>query len=116
MPLWKLISFSAGGDPDAEPGARLTCHLIRRLFKKAYSPPGVYHIGNPPAVPANSTTRRNMYYIKYPCDRHLLSAIHSGMRVEAILAVLKGFLVIGKFGMVCHLIKSHLHITILNFF
>lgn len=89
---------SAGGDPDAEPGARLTCHLIRRLFKKAYSPPGVYHIGNPPAVPANSTTRRNMYYIKYPCDRHLLSAIHSGMRVEAILAVLKGFLVIGKFG------------------
>lgn len=88
--------ISAGGDADAEPGARLTCHLIRRLFKKAYSPPGVYHVGNPPALPANSTSRRNMYYIKYPCDRHLLSAIHSGMRVEAILAVLKGFLVLGN--------------------
>ncbi|GFR15875.1 mediator of RNA polymerase II transcription subunit 12-like protein, partial [Trichonephila clavata] len=82
---------TGGGHPEAIPGARLTCHLLRRLFKKPYSPPGNMSAGS-------SNQRRRMYQIKYSCDRHLLSATHSGMQVEAILAVLKAIMVLVTVG------------------
>lgn len=88
-----IASFSAGGNqPEAGPGARLTCHLLRRLCKKAYSPPSIIHMGSI----TSGSQRKRIYHIKYPCDRNLLSATHSGMQVEAILAVLKAIMVLGK--------------------
>ncbi|GFV97760.1 mediator of RNA polymerase II transcription subunit 12-like protein [Trichonephila clavipes] len=82
---------TGGNNPEAIPGARLTCHLLRRLFKKPYSPPGNMSSGS-------SNQRRRMFQIKYSCDRHLLSASHSGMQVEAILAVLKAIMVLVTVG------------------
>ncbi|XP_064639525.1 mediator of RNA polymerase II transcription subunit 12-like protein isoform X2 [Lineus longissimus] len=75
---------SAGGDQDAEPGARLTCHLLLRLFKTDQS---------------DSTSpfpnMKNMCNIKASCDRHLLAAAHDSITVGAVLAVLKAILVLG---------------------
>ncbi|KAL1427761.1 hypothetical protein MTO96_003108 [Rhipicephalus appendiculatus] len=84
-----LLSASPVGgdaDQDAELGARLTCHLLLRLFRTVDSTP-----------PAGSATPlpRPLFLIRSPCDRHLLSAAHSSMRVEPVLAVLKAILLLG---------------------
>ncbi|XP_013408892.1 mediator of RNA polymerase II transcription subunit 12-like protein [Lingula anatina] len=75
---------SAGGDQDAEPGARLTCHLLLRLFKSDSD-------NNTPFPSSKSSS-----YIKASCDRHLLSAAHNGITVGPMLAVLKAMLVLGN--------------------
>lgn len=72
------------GDQDAESGARLTCHLLLRLFRTV----------DPCPAPSLS---RPLFLIRSPCDRHLLSAAHSSMRVEPVLAVLKAILLLGQF-------------------
>ncbi|CAG5131136.1 unnamed protein product, partial [Candidula unifasciata] len=70
------------GDAEAEPGARLSCHLLLRLFKPSYliaSHCGLSGVKNPPLI-------RNS------CDRHLLEAAHLFIGVGPMLAVLKAML------------------------
>lgn len=95
-----------GGDLEAEPGARLTCHLLLCLFRTSELPLSSATVTSTPATtlysltspgPANLTPNlsRPTYVIKHPCDRYLLAAAHSCMRVEAVIAVLKAILVLG---------------------
>ncbi|XP_046669089.1 mediator of RNA polymerase II transcription subunit 12 isoform X4 [Homalodisca vitripennis] len=79
-------------DVDTEAGARLTCHLLLRLFKTIEVPqPALYSVGTSPhPVPSNS-----VYNIKLSCDRHLLAAAHNNIQVGPVLAVLKAILVVG---------------------
>lgn len=93
-----------GGDQEAEPGARLTCHLLLCLFRTSEPPLSSSTVTSTPATtlysltspgPANLTPTRPTYLIKHPCDRYLLAAAHSCMRVEAVIAVLKAILVLG---------------------
>ena len=74
----------AGADQDAESGARLTCHLLLRLFK--VSPNGSW------SYPGNQ--KRGMY-VKASSDRHMLAARHNNIDVGAVLAVLKAMLALG---------------------
>lgn len=74
----------SGGDPDAETGARLTCHLLLRLFQMMNISPGY-------ALDA----RRGAVYVKSSCDRHLLEAAHKRINVGAVVAVLKAILMLG---------------------
>ena len=74
------------GDQDAEPGARLTCHLLLRLFQTVNVLPGS-------AVDSS----KNALYIKSTCDRHLLESSHNTIPVGAVLAILKAMLVLGTY-------------------
>lgn len=81
----------------------MTCHLLLRLFKTELSgnasPSSVglaYHsLAGPGNIVALPPTHRPVYIIKSPCDRHLLAAARNGIRVEAVLTVLKAILVLG---------------------
>ncbi|XP_067668814.1 mediator of RNA polymerase II transcription subunit 12-like protein [Haliotis asinina] len=77
---------SAGGDQDAEPGARLTCHLLLRLFK-------THDLVLP--QPTYGGGIRNPPMIKASCDRHLLEASHDSITIGPVMAVLKAMLVMG---------------------
>lgn len=79
-----FLEVTTGGDPDAELGARLTCHLLLRLFQMMNTMPGY--------VPDN---RKNSVYVKSSCDRHLLEAEHKRINVGAVVAVLKAILMTG---------------------
>ncbi|GAB6019774.1 hypothetical protein CHUAL_001322 [Chamberlinius hualienensis] len=80
-------------DQDAEPGARLTCHLLLRLFKTAEFPqPQCYSLGTSPGpIP----TKKPNYTIKLSCDRHLLAAAHYSISFGAVLVALKAILFLG---------------------
>ena len=80
-----VCSVGSGGDPDCEPGARLTCHLLLRLFQMMNAMPG--------CVPDN---RKNVMYVKLSCDRHLLEAAHKRINIGAVVAVLKAILMLGE--------------------
>uniref|UniRef100_A0A8B9TIC6 Mediator complex subunit 12L n=1 Tax=Anas platyrhynchos TaxID=8839 RepID=A0A8B9TIC6_ANAPL len=67
---------AACGDPDAEPGARMTCRLLLHLFRT----PQVWKL-----FPG----------IRSSCDRHLLAAAHNSIEVGAVFAVLKAILMLG---------------------
>lgn len=74
------------------PGARLTCHLVLKLFKTIEIPqPGMYSVSTSPnpltAVGSSSN-------IKLSCDRHLLIGAHKNVPLEAVLAVLKAILIV----------------------
>ena len=105
-----LAPSSSEGADDAEPGARLTCHLLLCLFKTSETPlssntmtsfatssrysltsPGPLVLAQTPPNPS----QRPHYNIKYPCDRYLLAAAHSTLRIEIVLTVLKAILVLG---------------------
>ncbi|KAJ8310216.1 hypothetical protein KUTeg_012081 [Tegillarca granosa] len=73
---------TASGDTDAEPGARLTCHILLRLFKTS-------DMSLMSAQNGKSTCN-----IKASCDRHLLAAAHDSITVGPVLAVLKAMLVL----------------------
>lgn len=81
------FSLAAGavGDQDAEPGARLTCHLLLRLFQSVHVLPG-----------STAESRKNILGIKSSCDRHLLEAAHNSITVGAVVAVLKAILMLGE--------------------
>uniref|UniRef100_A0A8B9THL9 Mediator complex subunit 12L n=1 Tax=Anas platyrhynchos TaxID=8839 RepID=A0A8B9THL9_ANAPL len=66
---------AACGDPDAEPGARMTCRLLLHLFRT----PQVWKL-----FPG----------IRSSCDRHLLAAAHNSIEVGAVFAVLKAILIV----------------------
>ena len=45
--LLSSMWFTGDGNPEAEPGARLTCHLLLRILKNVESPqPSQYAAGN----------------------------------------------------------------------
>ena len=84
-----FVITSPGGtlmDPDAEPGARLMCHLLLRLFRTS----------DDITVAGGSETFRGDPIIKSSCNRHLLAAAHGSISIEALLAVLKSILLLGK--------------------
>uniref|UniRef100_A0A8C6N8Y5 Uncharacterized protein n=1 Tax=Melopsittacus undulatus TaxID=13146 RepID=A0A8C6N8Y5_MELUD len=75
---------AACGDPDAEPGARMTCRLLLHLFRTpqvCFFPQG---------------TGKLFPGIRSSCDRHLLAAAHNSIEVGAVFAVLKAILMLGK--------------------
>nr|CAD7411497.1 unnamed protein product [Timema cristinae] len=83
---------------EAEAGARLTCHLLLRLFKTVECPqPALYSVSkcsvstSPHPLPSAANLG---YSIKLSCDRHLLAAAHNNIRVGPVLAVLKAILVL----------------------
>ncbi|XP_063430577.1 mediator of RNA polymerase II transcription subunit 12-like protein isoform X5 [Mytilus trossulus] len=80
-----LAVKTASGDQDAEPGARLTCQILLRLFKTSdmntFSWCGSYG-------------KANVCNIKSSCDKHLLIAAHDSISVGPVLAVLKAMLVL----------------------
>ena len=79
--------------PETEAGARLSCHLLLRLFKTIECPqPGLYTVSTSPN-PVN--TPGPAHSIKLSCDRHLLAAAHKNIGVGPVLAVLKGILIVG---------------------
>ncbi|XP_032668438.1 mediator of RNA polymerase II transcription subunit 12 isoform X2 [Odontomachus brunneus] len=81
-------------DMEAEAGARLTCHLLLRLFKTVECPqPALYSVSTSPHPLPSGNSRG--YSIKLSCDRHLLAAAHNNIRVGPVLAVLKAILVVG---------------------
>ncbi|RWS13512.1 thyroid hormone receptor-associated protein-like protein [Dinothrombium tinctorium] len=108
--LPSLVTCAGVGNQFAERGARLSCHLLLSLFRTSEPPLSssvllstpattLYSLTSPgPSTLVNSTanpTQRSLYVIKHPCDRYLLAAAHSGMKVEAVLTVLKAILVLG---------------------
>uniref|UniRef100_A0A8C8SFF5 Mediator complex subunit 12L n=1 Tax=Pelusios castaneus TaxID=367368 RepID=A0A8C8SFF5_9SAUR len=74
---------AACGDPDAEPGARMTCRLLLHLFRT----PQLYLL---PQAAGKSVPG-----IRSSCDRHLLTAAHNSIEVGAVFAVLKAILMLG---------------------
>ena len=79
---------------EAEAGARLSIHLLRRLFGTVECfQPGYYTIASPRSYPVSPPG------VKLSCDRHLLASTHanvsSGIILGAIVAVLKALLVLG---------------------
>ncbi|KAK6194758.1 hypothetical protein SNE40_000324 [Patella caerulea] len=86
LPSLMAACPSAGGDQDAESGARLTCHLLLRLFKTS-------HLTQP--QPGLSSGSRNAPLIKSSADCHLLEAAHDSITVGGVLAVLKAILMLG---------------------
>lgn len=78
--------------PEAEAGARLSCHLLLRLFKTNEIPqPGFYSVSTSPNP---ITTPGPPCNIKLSCDRHLLAAAHKNITICPVLAVLKGILLV----------------------
>ncbi|XP_061493052.1 mediator of RNA polymerase II transcription subunit 12-like protein [Rhineura floridana] len=72
---------AACGDPDAEPGARMTCRLL-------------YHLFRTPEV-SLLPTGKSFPGIRSSCDRRLLTAAHNSIEVGAVFAVLKAILMLG---------------------
>uniref|UniRef100_A0A4W3IUW1 Mediator complex subunit 12L n=1 Tax=Callorhinchus milii TaxID=7868 RepID=A0A4W3IUW1_CALMI len=74
---------AACGDPDAEPGARMTCRLLLHLFR------------TPQVSPFPQANGKSAPGIRSSCDRHLLAAAHNSIEVGAVFAVLKAILMLG---------------------
>ncbi|NWS20748.1 MD12L protein, partial [Pachyramphus minor] len=74
---------AACGDPDAEPGARMTCRLLLHLFR------------TPQVCLFAQETGKLFPGIRSSCDRHLLAAAHNSIEVGAVFAVLKAILMLG---------------------
>jgi mediator of RNA polymerase II transcription subunit 12 len=105
-----LLAPCSDGAEDAESGARLTCHLLLCLFKTSEAPlssntmtsfatSSRYSLTSPGPLVLSTTppnpTQRPLYILKYSCDRYLLAAAHSTLRIEVVLTVLKAILVLG---------------------
>ncbi|KAA0189334.1 hypothetical protein HAZT_HAZT004835 [Hyalella azteca] len=81
------------GNPEVEPGARLSCHLLLRIFQSIdSSQPAQYCPGSPSSGSGGpGTIQRN---VRLSCDRHLLVAAHLTFRMEPVLAFLKAMLIV----------------------
>ncbi|XP_068810802.1 mediator of RNA polymerase II transcription subunit 12-like protein isoform X13 [Struthio camelus] len=75
---------AACGDPDAEPGARMTCRLLLHLFR------------TPQVCLFPQGSGKSFPGIRSSCDRHLLAAAHNSIEVGAVFAVLKAILMLGE--------------------
>ncbi|KAM3930465.1 mediator of RNA polymerase II transcription subunit 12-like protein [Leptodactylus fuscus] len=74
---------AACGDPDAEPGARMTCRLLLHLLR------------TPQISTYGGTNGKLAPGLCSSCDRHLLTAAHNSIEVGAVFAVLKAILMLG---------------------
>ena len=96
----------SGSDQDAEPGARLTCHLLLRLFSSSSlnylmslssnKQPTPQQASSTPHSSQPTTTQGAAVHIKLSCDKHLLTAAHGSITVGAVVAVLKALLMLGR--------------------
>lgn len=84
--FFSLIVSLGVENQDAEPGARLTCHLLLRLLDESTDVMSHDH---------SSVTRP----FKSSHDHHLLSAAHDSIGIGAVLAVLKAMLKLSEAGM-----------------
>ncbi|CAH2068907.1 unnamed protein product, partial [Iphiclides podalirius] len=76
--------------PSPDTGARLTCHLLLRLFKTVDTPqPGLYSVSTSPGPGGGAAG------VRLSCDRHLLAAAHKNIGVGPVLATLKAILMVG---------------------
>ncbi|XP_072935735.1 mediator of RNA polymerase II transcription subunit 12 isoform X2 [Epargyreus clarus] len=95
--LPSLVKACGGGTsgnpanaPSPDAGARLTCHLLLRLFKTVDTPqPGLYSVSTSPG-PGGAAAG-----VRLSCDRHLLAAAHKNIGVGPVLATLKAILMVG---------------------
>lgn len=75
---------------EVEASARLTCHILLRLFQAIeYPQPGMYSVSSP--IQSSGPMQSN---IKLSCDRLLLGGAHKAISVAPLLAVLKAILVV----------------------
>lgn len=75
---------------DHKASARLTCHILLRLFQAfEYPQPGMYSVSSP--IQNSGPMQSN---IKLSCDRLLLGGAHKAISVAPLLAVLKAILVV----------------------
>lgn len=89
-----MNACKAGRDitPIAEAGARLSIHLLFRMFKAIELPvPALYGM---PVITCPIKIPGPQCNIKLSCDRHLLASAHKNIAVGPVLAVLKGILVV----------------------
>lgn len=96
--IWNEGSRSEA-DPEAEAGARLTCHLVLRLFKTSDAPHPACYSNSSHSVNASphhtlQQSTSTSLGVKLACDRHLLAATHNSISVGPVLAVLKAILVL----------------------
>lgn len=76
---------------EVEASARLTCHILLRLFQAIeYPQPGMYSVSTSPI----QTSGPMLSNIKLSCDRLLLGGAHKNISVAPLLAVLKAILVV----------------------
>ncbi|XP_070173165.1 mediator of RNA polymerase II transcription subunit 12-like protein isoform X2 [Littorina saxatilis] len=76
----------SGGDTDAEPGARLSCHLLLRLFKPSLLTS---------QQSAGPYLTKTVPMVQEACDRQLLEASHGDVAVGPLSAILKAMLILG---------------------
>lgn len=78
---------------EVEASARLTCHILLRLFQAIEYPQpgcGMYSVSTSP-IQTSGPMHSN---IKLSCDRLLLGGAHKSISVAPVLAVLKAILVV----------------------
>ncbi|TRY73773.1 hypothetical protein TCAL_00950 [Tigriopus californicus] len=81
---------------ETERGARLSCQLLLKLFESVdIYQPTIHFNSNQSTSSCHSKQAAHPSGIYSSCDRHLLSSAHRNMTVGAIIAVLKGILVLG---------------------
>ncbi|CAH0406083.1 unnamed protein product [Chilo suppressalis] len=84
------VSGNPANAPSPDTGARLTCHLLLRLFKTVDTPqPGLYSVSTSPGPGGGAAG------VRLSCDRHLLAAAHKNIGVGPVLATLKAILMVG---------------------
>ncbi|XP_026323522.1 mediator of RNA polymerase II transcription subunit 12-like isoform X2 [Hyposmocoma kahamanoa] len=84
------VSGNPANAPSPDTGARLTCHLLLRLFKTVDTPqPGLYSVSTSPGPGGTAAG------VRLSCDRHLLAAAHKNIGVGPVLATLKAILMVG---------------------
>ncbi|KAM8953143.1 mediator of RNA polymerase II transcription subunit 12-like protein [Pelodytes ibericus] len=93
---------AACGDPDAEPGARMTCRLLLHLLRTPQICPFLPVNGKPGPGICSS------------CDRHLLAAAHNSIEVGAVFAVLKAILMLGDAEIGSNVSSSKINEVIVN--
>ena len=96
LKAWEEVKEGNGVVKETEMGARLSCHLLLKLFKTVepdfQEHSMFYSVGSPSPMPRPSVHSSG---IKYSCDRQLLSSAHRNITVGAIIAILKAILVLG---------------------
>ncbi|XP_052753637.1 mediator of RNA polymerase II transcription subunit 12-like isoform X2 [Galleria mellonella] len=85
-----VLAGNPANAPSPDTGARLTCHLLLRLFKTVDTPqPGLYSVSTSPGPGGGGAG------VRLSCDRHLLAAAHKNIGVGPVLATLKAILMVG---------------------
>ena len=97
-----MLLAGSGGDQDAEPGARLTCHLLLKLFK-------ANDLGN-----GQCNGKTGGASIKSSTDKHLMSAAHQSITVGAVVAVLKSILMLGMLPSTIHCFLPVCYVSLSN--